>query len=236
MSMVDVIVVSGGKCGSSTLKTSLLHQGYRTIKCHNMNDFNKHYKLGANMFYDMLDKRSQKNEKHLIIIDSYRKPIERKISSFFENLPHHVPDYEKKGIEELISIFNTKYLLHLEEYPNFMDEIMNHYNIDLFKSFNEKKKYNIKSFNNITYLRLHFDEIDIWGEILSKVLNIKLEMIKTNISSSKHYKDIYNEFKEKYKVPRKYLRETLIKDNNFLKNNSKDKRDMYIKKWMNRSY
>lgn len=236
MSMVDVIVVSGGKCGSSTLKTSLLRQGYRTIKCHNINDFYKQFTLDANLFYDMVCQRSQKNQKHLIIIDSYRTPIERKISSFFENLPNHVPDYEKKSIEELIIIFNTKYLLHLEEYPSFMDEIMNHFNIDLFKGFNEKKKHNIKSLNNITYIRLHFDDINIWGEILSKALNITLEMIKTNISSSKHYKDIYNEFKEKYKVPRKYLTETLIKDNNFLKNNSKDKRNMYIKKWMNRSY
>lgn len=236
MSMIDVIVVSGGKCGSSSLKTSLSFKGYRTIKCHSKEDFNKQFKLDANLFYDMVSKRSQKNEKPLIIIDSYRKPIERKISSFFENLPNHVPDYENKCIQELIDIFNTKYLLHLEEYQNFMDNIMNHFNINLFKKFDEKKKYNMTTVNNVTYLRLHFDDVDIWGELLTETLNIKLEMIKTNISSSKHYKDIYNEFKEKYKVPRKYLRETLIKDNNFLKNNSKDKRDMYIKKWMNRSY
>ena len=234
--MIDVIVVSGGKCGSSTLKTSLLHQGYRTIKCHSKEDFNKQFKLDKDLFYHVVGKRSQKNEKHLIIIDSYRKPIERKISSFFENLPNHVPDYENKPIEELIDIFNTTYLSHLEEYPNFMDDIMNNFDINLFKNFDEKKKFNMKTVNNVTYLRIHFDDINIWSELLTETLNIKLEMIKTNISSSKDYKYLYNEFKKKYKVPRKYLTETLIKDNNFLKNNSIDKRDMYIKEWMNRSY
>ena len=78
MNNLDCIVLCGGKCGSTTLYNTLKNN-YKTIKVHNKLDFINQYK------YDGLInsiKLSSKN-KTLYIIDSYRAPIERKISSFF---------------------------------------------------------------------------------------------------------------------------------------------------------
>lgn len=92
---IDVICLTGGKCASTTLQTTLQQTGYKCIKVHGKEDFEKQFKYDK--LIDLINRSSA--NKQLFIIDSYRTPIERKISSFFENLHHHVPTYKNKNIQ-----------------------------------------------------------------------------------------------------------------------------------------
>ena len=73
---MDVICLTGGKCGSTTLRTTFIQNGYKCIKAHSKSDFEHQFKYDG--LIDLI-KRSSDN-KQLFIIYSYRTPIERKIS------------------------------------------------------------------------------------------------------------------------------------------------------------
>ena len=88
--IVDVISMTSGKCGSTTLKTTFLKNGYKSIKTHSIDDFKKQY----DGLIELINNSSK--YKKVYLIDVYRTPIERKISSFFQNIKNHIPDYKKK--------------------------------------------------------------------------------------------------------------------------------------------
>ena len=106
---LDIICLVSGKCGSSSLNETFNRNGYKCIKTHSKDCFKKQFKYDG--LIDII-KRSSLN-KELYIIGSYRTPIERKISSFFQNIHKHVPNYKNKSCEELIDIFNTLGILIL---------------------------------------------------------------------------------------------------------------------------
>ena len=109
---LDIIVYCGGKCGSSTLNNTFLNNNFKSYTTHDKNYFEYVCKetnqdIGKTI-YDVIDFNS-KNKK-LYIIDSYRTPIERKMSSFFQNIELHMPDYKTKPIDDIITTFNTNAL------------------------------------------------------------------------------------------------------------------------------
>lgn len=115
-------VYCGGKCGSSTLNNSLFKNRFRSIGLHS----NEEYKLrnNGNSILDIIHSSSNTNET-IYFIDSYRNPIERKISSFFQNL-----DSEKYNfpINELIEEFNKdftdiEYTLIINYHVEFKDKL-----------------------------------------------------------------------------------------------------------------
>ena len=104
---IDILVMCGGKCGSSTLYSSFKNSGFKCLKIHSKYDYILQFK--SDSLYDTINLSSKC--KKLFIIDSYRTPIERKISSFFQNIHTFVPNYEYLSIQKLIHIFNLKYLI-----------------------------------------------------------------------------------------------------------------------------
>ena len=87
---------------SSCIKIHSKHDFENTIKY----DYKKYHIY--NNIHDLI-KVSSKNKK-LYFIDSYRLPIDRKISSFFQNIHKNIPDYNTKSVKDIIKIFNEKYL------------------------------------------------------------------------------------------------------------------------------
>ena len=81
----DVVVLCGGKCGSSSLNQTFNRNGYKSIKVHSKAYFEALYKYDG--LIDTINISSK--SKVVYIIDCYRTPIERNISSFFENLHSH---------------------------------------------------------------------------------------------------------------------------------------------------
>jgi hypothetical protein len=113
---IDIFVYCGGKCGSSTLHTTFKNNGYNSYKIHD----NNYFKFLCNTFKKDFDKTifdvidfNTKHGKPIYIIDSYRTPIERKISAFFQNQGKYINNYNKKTTEDIISIFNETFLYKL---------------------------------------------------------------------------------------------------------------------------
>jgi hypothetical protein len=171
------------------------------------------------------------NNKNIYIIDSYRNPIERKISSFFENINIYLPNYYKLSVEEIIKFFDdNNFIYNLEEYHS-INEILDHYNIPRFTNYDFYKKYNIYKKDNIIFIKIRFNDIKNWNIILSKIFNKNIIIQNSNLSINKIYNNIYNQFIEKYKVPKKFLEENLANDIEFkIYNNSHEQED-YFNKW-----
>lgn len=223
---VDVICLTGGKCGSTTLLHTFNKNGYKSVKIHNVYDYKLQF--GDDKFIDFINKCS--SNKKLYLIDSYRTPMERKISSFFQHIERDVPDYKNKTCKELIDFFNTNYLARLEEYHS-INPIMKEYGVELFDSFDFKKRYVIKEKGNLVFVKILFSDINEWGSILSSIFNKNIVLHSSNLSSKKDYYSIYNEFKNKYTTLKSYIDNILKNDREFKIFNTPEQQDMYIKKW-----
>lgn len=226
--MYDTIIYCGGKSGSTTLAVTFQHHGYKVLHIHNEEYYNKYNHKHENIpLFNLVDQCRSKQR--IAVIDVYRLPIERKISSFFYNLKQHVPDYKNKTIEELIELFNSNWLYSLEEYES-INEIMDHYNVPRFTYFNFVNRYNIKIQKNMIFIKLHFNDVKQWDKILSKITNRKIMIQKSNLSENKEYHQIYSEFKKQYKLPKEYLK--VIENNRDFKiYNSPLEQIEYINKW-----
>lgn len=224
---IDVICLTGGKCGSSTLYSTMIKNGYKCIKAHSKAHFIYEFKYDG--LIDLI-KRSSANKK-IYIIDSYRTPIERKIASLFQHIHENMPDYKNKNIEELIDIFNTKYLNTIEEYHP-INPTMRYFGVEPFNTFDFKKKYVIKKKGNLIFIKLLFSNINNWEENLSEIFNKKIIIENSNISKNKEYYSIYNEFKIMYKTKKSYINNILKNDREFRIFNTKEQQDIYIKKYL----
>ena len=228
---MDVICLTGGKCGSTTLRTTFTQNGYKCIKAHDKACFKRQFKYDG--LLDLI-KRSSAN-KQLFIIDSYRTPIERKISSFFENIHIHVPNYKNKSIQELIDIFNTEHLNVIEEYHS-IDPIMEECGVELFDTFDFERKYVIKKKGNLIFIKLLYSNMNNWGENLSEIFNKEITMYSGNKSENKEYYSIYNKFKQMYRTKKSYIDNILKNDQQFRIFNTPEQQDIYVNKHLRTAF
>lgn len=232
--MNNIFVCSGGKCGSNILHNTFINNNYDSIKLRNISD----YKLISNDYFTYIFDRidlSCKNYENIYIIDSYRTPIERKISSFFQHIQGYLPNYNQLSIKEISDFFNTNILLTIEDYHS-IDQVMTHYNVPLFNSFDLKKKYNIVKQNNKIFIKILFKDIQNWDKILSNIFKKEINLYNSNLIENKEINNLYKEFKENYKVPKKYINTILVNDTHFKIYNTKSEQTEYINYWLNRSY
>jgi len=165
------------------------------------------------------------------IIDVYRSPIERKMSVFFEKIGTlHFNNDDK--------IVNTYGLpIVTERFNNIFEHIANgDYFLDKFglsdlpEHFDNDKKYLLVECNKVKYIKLRLMDSSNWGQILTKILNIKIEIVKDYEGENKDIGQLYNNFKRSYNIPVNYL-ESIKSDkylNYFLNSEEKDE---YINKW-----
>lgn len=225
----DIIIYCGGKCGSKTLLTTFKRNGYSTVHTHSIREFEKKKEqYGFSNIFELID--YSKEKKKIYIIDSYRTPIERKISSFFENIKKHKPDYKKTSINDLIKVFNNKYLNTLEEYHS-INEVMEHYGVPKFTLFDFEKGYNIIEKNNLIFIKVLFIDIDKWNEVFSKIFGKKIKMYNDNLTKNKRIYNLYNIFKKNYRVSKYYLENVLVNDEEFKIYNTIKEQKEYVKKY-----
>jgi len=220
---IKVFIYCGGKCGSTTLENSL--KQYMPLRLHNNNS------LDVSIF-DIINQNASIHDK-IYIIDSYRTPIERSVSSFFENINKHLPNYKKYKLRDLIHYFNDKHIYNLEEYHP-IDEIMSHYNLPLFDTFDFEKKYNLLVYKNINFIKIRFNDIYNWSNILSEIFQTPITLQNDNISKNKDYNNLYNNFKKVYYLPNLYYDVTLPNNKNFKIYNTIDEQKKYYEKWKKR--
>jgi len=172
--------------------------------------------------------------KNVYVIDVYRSPIERKISTFFEKIgSYHFNNNEQNvnnyDINKIINRFN-KLFPHLAYGDHFIDR----YNINLPERFNYEEKYLLIESNGINYIKLRLKDSYMWGNILSKIFNRHICIVNDYQSSSKPIRNLYNNFKNSYKIPINNLEELMnCKYLNYYY--SPEEKTQYYNEWLSKS-
>jgi mRNA degradation ribonuclease J1/J2 len=111
---------------------------------------------------------------------------------------------------------------------------MLHYGLDIFTDFNFKNKYSIKEKDNLVFIKIRFNDINEWSQILSNIFNKQIKMYNDNLTETKEINNLYKEFKEKYIVPVNYLNYFTLHDTKFNIYNNEDEKIKYINYWKNK--
>ena len=139
--------------------------------------------------------------KNIYVIDIYRSPIERKISTFFEKIGnYHFNDTDQNvnryNIDKIINRFNNIFP-HIGLGDHFIDK----YNINIPEKFDFEKKCLLLESNGIKYIKLRLKDSNLWNSILSTIFSMNICIVKDYQSNNKPIKDIYNTFNSSYKIP-----------------------------------
>jgi hypothetical protein len=143
--------------------------------------------------------------KNVYVIDVYRSPIERKISTYFEKIgAYHFNNTDenvnKYNIHRVINRFN-KLIPHLANDDHFIDK----YDIKIPHHFDYNNKYLLVKENEITYIKLRLKDSPFWGPILTNIFGSRICIVKDYESANKPIKDLYLSFKSVYRIPQNLL-------------------------------
>jgi len=196
----DVIIFAGGKTGGSTLHNTFLHdwRKCRPIHLHRDKFFKDAQLIGNHPFKQTDNPKSIFDlvKEKAYFIDVYRNATDRKISSYFQNLAHNRKEFKvpkNLTIEEEVDYFQMHIYHNIENYES-MSEVMKHYGVEGVMEY--KEDYWIKRRDKLTFIKLRFDKISKWGEILSDIFGRKIEIKNANLSCEKDYYPEYLAFKQ----------------------------------------
>ena len=125
-------------------------------------------------------------------------------------------------------------LYGIEEYHS-INEVLTHYQVPLFTTFDFEKGYNLVKKENKVFIKILFKDIGEWGTILSIIFQKPITIYPDNLTKDKPIHALYKEFLKEYKVPKAYLDHMKVKDTEFKIYNTKTQQKAYIKKWMKRT-
>lgn len=198
-----IFVYSGPKVGSTSVVSSLRIFGINHCNILHMHDEEMLKVLGHidGITINEIILFNKSLGRDVYVIDVYRSPIERKISAYFEKIgAYHFNNTDDKvntyNIHKIISRFN-KIMPHLATGDHFIDK----YNITIPEKFDFVNKYLLVQQNGIKYIKLRLIDTNIWPTILTKLLGFKICIVKDYESSNKPIKDLYNAFKNTYRIP-----------------------------------
>lgn len=188
---------------------------------------------------DWIDYNS-KLGKQVYVINVYRQPIERKMSTFFEKIGtfhFNVRDEElhKYSSQLLVQRFNN-ILMHIGNGDHWLHQ----YNIPISSSFlfsnvpSTYLQHNEVCHRGVKYITLRLQDSDHWSGILSKWIGLKIKMVRDYEGASKPIKDIYADFKRMYKIPINMLVE-LVQSPEFTYYHSPEEQAAYYNMWVSKS-
>lgn len=191
-----VIISCSGKSGSTTLQHSFRTLGVKALRCHVINE----------QMHNLILQRSANT--NIILIDSFRDVISRKISSYF----HHLTKYLKMSQEKIISKYKKDRVNFLKfiqkDFQKKIFKIGNNYAFKHWKDFNYdclndalfnfQKRYQLKQIGNLYFVNLRFEDIKDWEEIIKSLpipINLKhFKIVAANQAKNKWYSDLYQDF------------------------------------------
>jgi hypothetical protein len=202
-----IFIYTPPKVGSTTLVSSLrisLGKSYNIIHIHDEVMLSVLTGINNITINEIIQYLADSGKK-VYVIDVYRTPIERKISEFFEKIsPYHFNNTEeninKYSIQRVINRFN-KLFPHLET----GDHYFNKYDVPNIPLFDFSKKYSIQEFNNVNYIKLRLCDSQLWDKILSEIFVADIVLISDYKTQDKGISDLYNKFKNDYKLPKNYF-------------------------------
>jgi hypothetical protein len=170
----------------------------------------------------------------IYIIDIFRTPIEKKISSFFQKISEiHFNNSESNitsyPIDKIFKRFNDIFV-HLDDYDYYNDYYNICYGCNKIEKFDFDKKYILQQIGNVSYIKLRLQDSELWGDILTKILGVKIYMIHDYQTENKSIGQLYKKFKNDYKLPYNYykLLEKDISLDIYMEPHEKTK---YLKNW-----
>jgi hypothetical protein len=173
--------------------------------------------------------------KEIYVINVYRSPIERKISSFFEKIgSYHFNNTDEKvnnyQLDRVIKRFNAIF-----PYIANGDNLLDCYNIvNKPLRFNSQTKYNLIIENGVKYINLRLKDSNKWSEILTNLLGVEIHVVKDYESNNKIIKDLYQRFKNEYRIPLNLL-ELVANDNCLDYYYNYQEKHQYINEWREKS-
>jgi hypothetical protein len=171
---------------------------------------------------------------NVFVIDVYRSPIEKKISLFFEDISYFHFNTTDENIltyklSRVIERFNQVYY-QIANGDHFIDL----YNIIAPVKFDNEKKYLLLESNGVTYIKLRLQDSNDWDHILSSIFNTSIRIIRDYETNKKPICELYNKFKEEYKLPLNYYHS--LEDCKYLKYFlSETERQSYLGNWFNKT-
>jgi|688.fasta_scaffold353155_1 hypothetical protein len=200
ISRIKYFVFASGKTGSQTLNKSLRRRfgNNLVLHVHSNNQFQKAYENGVHIKDVILN--CSKNFNKIYIIDSYREPFERGISSFFQNIDDHCPNWQNMSTDEVIEYFNNNKLYLLDLYHSYL-ESWAYFNISTDVTFDFDNGYIKREFGNLVFIKTRLKESYRWDKIFSEIFGDPISFNHENDSSKKIYNNLYTDFKKKYKLP-----------------------------------
>ena len=204
MENFDIFICCVGKCGGTTLAYTFHQNGYKTTHLHSSKHLgNFKSSSDVNHTFDIIN--ASKENGTIYIIDSYRTPVERKISCFFQKIHTYLPNHASMQLHQIIQYFNENILFSSVGDHHPINEFLKNYNMPLFHKFNFKRRYNISNKGNIVFVKVLFSDIHEWGNILSQALNTEITIHNANMTEDKTINKLYAQFKDAYRLPKSYL-------------------------------
>ena len=231
-----VFVYSAPKVGSTSIVSSLRLFGIDKLNVIHIHD-EEMLKVLAHITDVTINEIILFNKylkKDVYVINIYRSPIERKISTFFEK----IGSYHFNNTDELVNNYNITKVINrfnnIFPWINVSDHFIDRYNINIPQSFDHQNKHIILVDDNIKYITLRLNDSNEWGRILTNIFGFNICTIKDYESSNKPINHLYNQFKIHYKIPINLLNEILNdKYLNYYYSDS-DKQN-YYNEWLNKS-
>lgn len=231
-----VFVYSAPKVGSTSIVSSLRIFGTDKISVIHIHDEEMLRILGSvtGITVNEIILYNKHLGRDIYVIDVYRSPVERKISSYFEKIgTHHFNNKDEivnnYNINKVINRFNNIFL-YIANGDHFMDK----YDITIPATFDYSNKYLLVQENGIKYIKLRLKDSGLWSNILTNIFGTNIKSIKDYESSNKPIKDLYSRFKREYKIPNNFLDE-LKKCKYFNYYYSEQERQEYINEWTRKS-
>lgn len=231
-----VFIYCPPKVGSTSLVTS-----FRLCALNRYTVFHIHDELMLkvlcgieNVTVNEIIKYNKSLGKNVYVIDIYRSPIEHKISFFFEKIASiHFNNTEQAintyDVNKVINRFN-KVFPHLSK-KDYYKEV---YNIPSPPNFNHAAKYINQEIDGIKYIKLRLKDSEQWSQILSDIFGFNIKLINDYETDKKPIRDLYNKFKEAYRIPANFLK--MIEYCDILKYYySEEERETYLKNWRSKS-
>ena len=226
-----VFVYTPIKVGSTTLVTSIRISANRTfVVLHVHNEDCLRVLTGIqNITINELILYNSFIGKKVYVIDVYRSPIERKISTFFELIEMHFNNSQEKineySLERVINRFQNLFP-HIAKEDYFLGK----YQIPFPSDFDFEKKYLLVEDNKVQYIKLRLKDSAEWGSILSSLLQTEIVIINDYETNGKQIKDLYEKFKNHFRIPSNLL-EDLKYDKYLNYYYSLEEKDAYLSEW-----
>lgn len=230
---IDIFCNTSPKSASTSLNNAFGRAGYSTIHVHStsylINDILKKNNNLPYFSFNIIDFIEFKKNNVPLIIDVYREPLGRKISSFFhllniylyknvgkiignefKNINEFI-NYFINDVDKLINIFNNHFLFELENRNSFFEWRNDLFEINDFK-FDKNKNHMLIFNKNKKYLLLRFSDINNWESIF-KELGYDIEIKTDNTGNEKQLKNLYDKFKKNYYISDDLLNSLLYVEN-----------------------